>query len=612
MYTPLKLLAALVMVTLSGYTVARASFDEYLVTTEIGEPTDMSGAEVLIGSNVDDLTDGTNPIGFNFDLDGTTYSTYTVSTNGWLTLGTYTTNSDYTNGYNSGDVFPKINGFWDDIRTHADAGYVRSLLEGSPGNRRLTIEWRTSWWSVTNTGPWVWQVRLYEGTNTVEFIYLSMIDNYSTSATIGMATSTSNYITLRPGNPQPQISTSGGGIHNVNIQVTPIEERRLYRFRRVLDDIACDGITFNAGNAAGGYVANSAVQVTTSFTNIGINAKNNIPIQFDVYRGSTGTKVYSSERATINLGGRFGTASHTFNPIPGSVNSSAGIYTVVAYPTNPIDEDYSNDTCEVPYFVLGQHDIIGFSMLQPYENVPPLFTKYPVGSGVPIEARFLNAGLNTETNVPIGYEIYREGSTTPIFSGTSVLQGNFASASFRDVLFPYWTPSEPGRYCIRVFSNLATDENRTNDTLPGRNRTFCFTAAYEIELSAIQGGATANNPTYPLGRPIPIEGLFENNGLTDATNSPATVYIYDPSGREVYRQTVQIPEITADGGRTLQTFPNFVPQASSGPGRYCVGIKVRNAADPVAGNDSISFCFRVLSPLSGDLYVGVGERFQTI
>ncbi|MCE2504786.1 MAG: hypothetical protein J4G05_12155, partial [Chlorobi bacterium] len=220
-------------------------------------------------------------------------------------------------------------------------------------------------------------------------------------------------------------------------------------------------------------------------------------------------------------------------------------------------------------------------------------------------------GLQEQNNVPVEYAIFRQGETTPIFESNSVLPGQFPSATFRDYRMPSWSANEPGTYCIRIWSNLEDDENRGNDSIPV-SREFCFTVAYEIELAALNGGTTQQNPVYPIGRPIVMDELFENNGLTDATNSQATMYVYDPSGEEVYKESVQVQDITADGGRTLQQFPDFTPPLASGPGRYCVGVSISHPDDLVGSNDSTSFCFNVLSPLSGQILVGLGERFETI
>ncbi len=589
-----------------------ALFSEYLFEQTTGSANDMTGSSLAIGANVGDATAGLFDIGFPFDFDGSIYTTFTVSTKGWIKLGIRTFIVDWTNDFSPSAQFPIITPFWDDLRTYPGDGYVRYQTEGSPGSRVLTVEWRLRHWlpTATASGPWMYQVRLYEGTNVIEFFYIDMPSNYNTTATIGMASSTTNWMSVVPGSPRATASTTVQR-HNININVTPITAGTLYRFRRVLDDLACDSVWFDAGDSTNSYSQNSAVTVSARLINLGANPKNDIPFQFDVYDNKQ-TLVYSSEQAIVSPGNRFGTATHTFNAIPGTINDVAGIYEVYAYPTNPVDEDYKNDTCRVPYFVLGQNDVMPFLLLQPFENTPPLFTKYPVGNGVPFEARFLNAGVRDELNVPIGYEIYRQGGDVPIFAGNAVIPGAFSSATFRDVNIPTWTPDEPGVYCVRVFSSLPNDENRTNDTLPKGQNDFCFTVAYEIELAALNGGTTQQNPVYPIGRPIVMDELFENNGLTDATNSQATMYVYDPSGEEVYKESVQVQDITADGGRTLQQFPDFTPPLASGPGRYCVGVSISHPDDLVGSNDSTSFCFSVLSPLSGQILVGFGERFETI
>ncbi|MCB0710821.1 MAG: hypothetical protein KDD67_00675, partial [Ignavibacteriae bacterium] len=589
---------------------SNALFSEYLFQQTNGDAFDMSGASQALGANIDDLTAGSFNIGFTFELDGTNYTTFTVSTNGWMKLGAHTTNSDLSNAF-SGAPYPIISALWDDLRTHANGGYIRYQTIGSPGSRVLVVEWRTSYWSNTASGPWVYQVRLYETTNVIEFFYIDMPSNFSTTATIGMATSATNWISVVPGVPVATASTTVQ-THSININANPIPAGTLYRFRRVLDDLSCNSVTFNSTNSINSFLKNDAVTVTASLENLGANPKNNIPFQFKVYYGNSTTPIYSSEQRLISPGNRFGTASVTFNAIPGTINKTSGIYTVVTYPTNPVDEDYSNDTCEIPYFVLGGHDILAFRILQPFGNVPPLFTKYPVGEGVPIEARFLNVGTNDELNVPIGYEIYRQGESSPLFTSNPIIPGQFPSATFRDVNLPAWVPTQPGTYCIRLFSNLDNDEARGNDSLPNNGGVFCFVAAYTIEVAAIHGGTTEQTQFYPIGRPIAMDALFENNGLTDATNTQVTMYVYDPKGNEVYRQAVLISDIVADGGRTLQQFPNFIPSVASGPGRYCVGVKISHPDDPVKSNDSSSFCFNVLSPLSGDILVGFGERFQTM
>ncbi|MCE2504785.1 MAG: hypothetical protein J4G05_12150, partial [Chlorobi bacterium] len=349
---------------------SHALFSEYLFEQTTGSANDMTGSSLAIGANVDDGTAGSFDIGFPFDFDDSIYTTFTVSTNGWMKLGLHTFSSNYINDFSSFVQFPVITAFWDDLRTYPGDGYIRYQTEGSPGSRVLTVEWRVRYWSsaATASGPWVYQVRLYEGTNVIEFFYIDMPSNYNTTATIGMASSTTNWMSVVPGSPRATASTTVQR-HNININVTPITAGTLYRFRRVLDDLACDSVWFDAGNSANSYLENSAATVSARLINLGANPKNNIPFQFDVYDNKQ-TLVYSSEQAIVSPGNRFGTATHTFNAIPGTINDVSGIYEVYAYPTNPVDEDYKNDTCKLSYFILGQNDIIAFRILSPFENVP--------------------------------------------------------------------------------------------------------------------------------------------------------------------------------------------------------------------------------------------------
>ncbi|MEZ4783084.1 MAG: hypothetical protein R3F28_03280 [Candidatus Kapaibacterium sp.] len=392
-----------------------------------------------------------------------------------------------------------------------------------------------------------------------------------------------------------------------------------YRMRPILNDLTCDSVWFSPTNAINAYTAGTGVVVNARFKNLASAVKTNVPTRFDVYYSGAKVKVYTSEQQLVSPGSRLGSANVTFNVIPGSTNagpgtngnSRNGIYEVRIYPQDPDEEDLKNDTCKVPYFILGRNDIIAFQMLSPFENVPPLFTKYPVGVGMPIEARFLNVGANDQTNVPVGYAVYRQGESTPIYTSNSVIGGAFPSAAFRDVNLPTWSPTQPGTYCIRLWSNLADDEDHGNDTIPIIGQ-YCATVAYEIELAAVQGNISpVAGSVHPVGRPIRIEASFVNNGITDATNTPATVTITDPRGNQVYNQTVSVQEIIADGGAN-QIFPNFIPSVASGPGTYRVTVVISNPQDPIAGNNTTSWTFRVLPQIRGDVFVGTGERFETI
>src|SRR5690606_13440341 len=117
---------------------------------------------------------------------------------------------------------------------------------------------------------------------------------------------------------------------------------------------------------------------------------------------------------------------------------------------------------------------------------------------------------------------------------------------------------------------------------------------------------------YPVGQPIRVAGTLQNDGITDATNTPATATITDPAGNQVYNENITVQEVVADGGRTIAQFPDFVPSQAIGPGTYRLTINATTTQRTIGGNNYYSCSFRVMLQLSGDILVRFGERFQTI
>ena len=227
-----------------GCADAWASMDEYKFTAGTGTANDMTGYTEALGPSNDDRTAGSYNIGFTFNFDGSDYSTFTVSSNGWMKLGAHTTNSDLSNAFDGGAQYPVISAYWDDLETYSSDGYIRFVTSGTAPNRVLTVEWRTMYWTNTG-GPWVYQVRLYEGTNAIEFYYNSMPSNGGVSATIGAATSSTNYASITPGTPATVSYTSQN--NSIDIDNTPISSGTLYTLVKCETNISIAGNTAEGG-----------------------------------------------------------------------------------------------------------------------------------------------------------------------------------------------------------------------------------------------------------------------------------------------------------------------------------------------------------------------------
>ncbi len=157
------------------------------------------------GTNTDDNLSISQPIGFNFTYEGTSYSNFSLSTNGFVTFNVGTANTgggggvySYTNGLSTVGGTLIVAPFYEDLVCQGNAGSASSLdasmkyaLNGTVGSRILTVEW-TGMEIYNNAGPNLnFQLKLYEATSEIEFAYGNMesfngTSNYLYSYTIGL------------------------------------------------------------------------------------------------------------------------------------------------------------------------------------------------------------------------------------------------------------------------------------------------------------------------------------------------------------------------------------------------------------------------------------------
>lgn len=146
------------------------------------------------------------PIGFTFKYDGVDYTHFCVSTNGWIKMGdaatTGTTGTpNYTNALSTtAGNRPLITPLWDD--NNLNAGTIAYSLTGTAPNQILEVGWDainiggSGATSTTNTASY--KLRLYEGTNVIEFVYGPTMATAGTlSASVGLNGS-STFLSVTP------------------------------------------------------------------------------------------------------------------------------------------------------------------------------------------------------------------------------------------------------------------------------------------------------------------------------------------------------------------------------------------------------------------------------
>lgn len=132
------------------------------------------------------------PSGWSFTLMGTAYTSFAVSTNGFLEFTVPTSTSiGYlnTNLPNTLDPDNLVAAFWDDL--HLGSGQVRWQVLGAAPNRRLVV----SWLGITHfpsTSPHVFtfQAALFEQGNGVRLQFQTMNDNGGTAFAAGQSATT--------------------------------------------------------------------------------------------------------------------------------------------------------------------------------------------------------------------------------------------------------------------------------------------------------------------------------------------------------------------------------------------------------------------------------------
>lgn len=129
-------------------------------------------------------------IGFNFIYAGTSYSNINITTEGTAILGTPSLSSTNQDLYTPATPQILLAPWWDDQElnyTSFPNGKIQYLTTGSSPNRVFTIEWNKVNISGSTGTFFTYQVKLYETTNVIEFIYdtanLGAIDS---SASIGI------------------------------------------------------------------------------------------------------------------------------------------------------------------------------------------------------------------------------------------------------------------------------------------------------------------------------------------------------------------------------------------------------------------------------------------
>ncbi len=240
---------------------------QYILAAVPGTYVPLSGGTAVTVIQADDATSAQIPIGFTFPFAGTNYTDFKVNSNGWLSFGNVTPSATQMRGNSTANLTsftPCVMPLWDDL-DGAAAGAATYLVTGSAPNRVFTMEWKNWEWDFsTNTAVISFQVKLYETSGVIEYIYKQEAGAVSGgSATIGIATnanSGSGFLTLN----NTTASPAADGVNFVTTIANKPANGQIYRFT---PPPPCSGVITGVTTNGPAYACpNSAV--TVSLANI--------------------------------------------------------------------------------------------------------------------------------------------------------------------------------------------------------------------------------------------------------------------------------------------------------------------------------------------------------
>ncbi len=200
----------------ANYTFASSSSGSLAADANSNTVNMSSGTTQLIAASVDDGASPINNIGFDFWLLGTRYTQFSASSNGAIALGNIAISSSI---YTLPQAAPVIIAPFMGNQKTSSSGKVHYKIVGSAPSRTLVIEFLNMGMNNSSTGAnGTYQLRLYEGTGVIEFVYGAMaIGSGTNSYYIGFSSTSSNTKWATVVASTGAVTTSGSATSNTSV-----------------------------------------------------------------------------------------------------------------------------------------------------------------------------------------------------------------------------------------------------------------------------------------------------------------------------------------------------------------------------------------------------------
>jgi hypothetical protein len=288
-----------------------------------GSVVDMSsGTSTLIGPGIDNNRSSVLNIGFDFYFMGNGFSQFSVNEDGVLQLGSTQVAANIYTITGGTATSPRLSAFNADLRTGTTTGKVHYKVTGTAPNRCLVVEFVNMQLFYTSTaaaGTSTWQMRLYETSGIVEYVYgvmnVTSITASDRAPSIGfyVGSATNNFVSVLYGTHAASVTSpyaanplvaATGDI--TNLTSTTEGTRRYYRFTppQTAIDPPSAGITFTSTgltamtlNWTDGSANETGFNILRSTDNINFTFA--LPAVTSTSVGTTGTAYTSAQTGLV-------------------------------------------------------------------------------------------------------------------------------------------------------------------------------------------------------------------------------------------------------------------------------------------------------------------------
>jgi len=632
----------------SNFTVASTTY------TDLG-----SNGTVITTPNNDEAFSASQSLGFSFSYNGASYTDFILCTNGFIKLGTTAPSAANLFYANPQTGAPASSGGLFNSTNAADVNFISPLCidlvgatgveyrmhtTGAVGSRVCTIQWKNvsdkSTPIATQYASMQFQVKLYETSNIIEFVYGAAVSSTNNSvfkaAIVGLKGSSNlaaQLLSVTKGSTQAwNLATVLAGNYtgnSFNFGNNVVTNRPLpvpgttFRFIPVYPNDNAVLAIYTLGKLPKQYVTPQYIRARIK--NSGTNAQSN----FKVYLTVRGTNVFDDSVTIPTLAAN----TESIISFAGYTPVNNGLDTVSVF-VIPDDNNFNNEKLNTQ---LVNDDV--YSYADP--NIPAAGGIGFTGATGQFCAKFPYSGIPNAVNqvgvnffaggVPLQIGIWDKNPTT---GGPGTLL--WSSAQFTSVTGLNTVPVNPALSISDTFFAGVLQSTTTNANfafqaeVPVRNLTFYYGALSSTVWSDFStagsnfrfmveprfqspndvGVTSIDYPcqVVPLGQGslYPFSTVF-NYGLLPQTNLPVNAAIYF-NNTQVYSSSTTVASL-ASGASQQVNFPTlFTPTVA---GTYVIKSWSGLVGDASPGNDTASSTLQIID-YSAVTNAGIRLQFDGI